>query len=114
MTTKAQIIKRALVRAGVVAVDQTPTAEQNAQAAAVLDSLHEKWIDDGVARWELAGIPQALDNAIVARLAFALADDFAVPSDRYQRLAIGDQQGAREIAAYNEVPGSGVYPIQEF
>lgn len=107
MATKAQIIKRALVRAGVVAYDQIPTAAQESQADTALMSMHESWVDQGFARWELTDIPQQVENGLVAALAFAIADDFGVPTERYQRLSVGNSAAMREIYAYNEVPYSG-------
>lgn len=108
MAAESQIVKYALVRAGVVAYDQVPEAEQEAQALAALRSLYQYWFDQGMALWTLTDIPATLDSALADVLAFEIANTFGVSSERYQRLALGRLSGLRQIAAHNEIRYDGL------
>lgn len=114
MTTKKEIIKRALIRVGRVPFDQVPTSDQESLADFALKSLHEHWVDKGSARWELDDIPDQITNALVSVLAFALVDDFGVSGERYQRLAVADREAKVVLSAYNEIPYSGQTIMQEY
>lgn len=107
MTTQAQIIKRALVRAGVIAYDATPTDAQKNQAEVVLLSTHEDLVDSNLVSWELSDIPSAMVNPLVSVLAKEISDDFGVSSERYQRITLAANQGMDRIMTYNEIPYSG-------
>ena len=114
MATQQQIINRALIRVGAVDPLQTPTAKDSQMAEEVLISIHESWVNNEEVRWELDDIPQEIENSLVSRLAFAIADDFSIDDARYQRLALADQRGLREIQKYNEIGYSGHTEIEPY
>jgi len=101
MATKAQIVKRALIRAGVIPYDREPTAEESQQVTATLESIHAKWVDEDRVRWELTDIPQEIEDPLVSILAYSIADDFGVPDSRYSRLAATIQSAMQKIYAYD-------------
>ena len=107
MATKTEVMDRALVKAGVLPYDQTATAEQTTIVEAVFDSLHAYGVDQGFIRWELTDIPAELDNAITVILAANIAEDFGIPTERYNRLKLAEQAAMNKIYAYNELPYSG-------
>lgn len=102
MANKKQIFKRALVRLGEIAIDEIATATLEFQASNTLESLHANWVARGYIRWELDDIPLELEDSVTSVLAFSMADDFSVPSERYQRLAAASARGSRNIIIYNE------------
>lgn len=112
MATQKQIVKRALVRLGEIAVDDIPTAEQETQCDAVLESIHADWVNRGFIRWDLDEVPIELENALVSVLAYSMADDFGVPAERYSRLQVAASLGSKSILIYGEneyVPQNAVY-----
>jgi len=114
MVNKDKIIARALVRMGINAPEDLPTAAQRSQVDNVLTSIHEDWVDQNVVRWELDSIPASLANAVVTCAAYKCANDFALSDQRYNRLAIDYELSMESITAYNQRFYSGTAPIQEF
>lgn len=73
MATRQEVITRALRRLGVVAEDENPGPDANAQAGAVLDSIFAEVGQSVTVTWTLATVPDyalvPLANLLAAELA---------------------------------------------
>lgn len=114
VANKQQIINRALIRVGAVDPAQTPTPLDSERANEVLLSIHESWVSNGEANWDLDYIPQEIENDLVARLAFAIADDFSISDSRYKRLAKADQLAVQGMQKYRSIKYSGSSEIESY
>jgi len=116
MTAQADVIISAMVKCGVLEHgDDFENASQQAAAEATTANLLATLADLKVATWGAVDeIPDQAVLPVTALLAFALADDFAVPEPRYSRLErqawgpdIGENISAitmlRRLAANNYV-----------
>ena len=114
MATKQSIIKHALIRAGVLAVDDTPSGEQNSVALRVLESTHAAMLDNGDLRWSLDEIPLEVADALASVLAKKIALDFGVSSERLPHLNYADIEARRLIAQNNAIDYVGCTGVQAF
>lgn len=79
MKTARQVIDTALKRIGVVAQDESATAEQYADAVAILDGLSGEIEAEAPAPWSVAsGVPDFAYNALWMLLAVDLAGFYGV------------------------------------
>ena len=70
----------------------------------ILESIHADWTGKGRITWLLSDIPQDIEESLVTLLAIASADDFAVSSERMQRLLLKKEESEQKLFSYDELP----------
>ena len=107
MATKTDIANRALERAGVKAPDETATDADIASVLSSLTDLHETMVDDRVVRFELSAIPSRAVGPLTDELAFYIRDDFNLPIERTNSLAVRQQEARQALERQSEIPHDG-------
>lgn len=107
MATKATIRNKAVKKLGVLATGQTLPSEIAADLDEAYDEVYAALSAKNLTNdWESDDIPTEYVTPLVALVAFARADEYGIPNDRYQRIA-GDV--SRATAEIRELQESNVY-----
>lgn len=94
MKSGRQVIDRALKRIGVVAQDESATAEQYADAKETLDGLFAEINREAPAPWSVdAGVPDYAFNALWRLLAVEIAADYDKPQPEGRGVALARAMG---------------------
>lgn len=77
----ATIARNALTALGVIAADETPSADDAALAAARVSAVHDALVAQGAVSWALGAIPNAVSDEMAALAAIRLASSFGKQAD---------------------------------
>jgi len=107
MATATQIRTKALKKLGVLATGQTTESEIAEDLDRAYEEVYAALAAKGLVTWDAdEDIPPEYVMPVVALVAFARADEYGIPNDRYQRIA-GDM--SRATAEIRELQESNVY-----
>lgn len=93
--TKAQLRTRVLEKLGVLAAGEAASAEDAAKVDEVIDDLHEQLVQEGIAAWTTAAIPQGLAMAMTQWVARLAAPDFGLAND--EPIQIQGETGEKKV-----------------
>lgn len=74
--TRLDVIQRALRAIGVLAYDETATADMQDQAGVVLDGIFAELQDKATVAWTLADVPSVVGNYLSSLLAAYVSTDY--------------------------------------
>jgi hypothetical protein len=107
MATATQIRTKALKKLGVLATGQTTQSEIQADLDRAYEEVYAALAAKNLVTWEIdEEVPDEYVMPVVALVAFARADEYGIPNDRYQRIAGNMTRATAEI---RELQESNVY-----
>ena len=78
--TKADLRTAVLKRLGVLAVGETPSAEDAATVEATIDRVHAELQADGIAYWPVNATPDGVSEPFIYLIAAYIAPEFGIPA----------------------------------
>lgn len=107
MATAAEIRNKAAKKLGVLATGQTLESEIADDLDEAYDEVYAALDAKNLVTWDYdEEIPDEYIGPVVALVAFARADEYGIPNDRYQRIA-GDM--SRALNEIRELQESNAY-----
>jgi hypothetical protein len=99
MATSSHIVRRALSRLSILRINQSPTADMEADGVDALNEMISSWGADGVNLDPLMPLPDKYASGIIAMLAMRLAPDYGEAAVVSPQLAREAESGWRGLLA---------------
>lgn len=98
--TKAQIKERAATRLGIVAIGQALSHEDGVRLEQAYNEVYEYLKTHGIASFAASSdVPSDIAPYFITMIAHNCIDDYKIPNELYQRIAIDFSQAEHKIRA---------------